>query len=65
MQYASRLSIFAMETDVKNFVVASTANYYNSGIYPISGSQVGLTNVLSCELIICSFCLVTHVGFLL
>ena len=29
------------------FVVASTVNYCNSRIYPIYGSQVGLTNVLS------------------
>ena len=38
-----------MEIDsrFKNFVEASTANYCNSRIYPIYGSQVGLTNVLS------------------
>ena len=55
-------SLWKLIHDVKNFVVASTANYCNSRIYPISGSQVGLTNVSSLWvnayhlLILFSFC---------
>ena len=44
---AYRSSLWKSIHGVENFVVASTAHYCNSGIYPICGSQVALTNGLS------------------